>query len=45
MLEAVVLLNMGASLNHLELYERAITFHNMAINKFGEYLNFIPLTY
>jgi len=36
MLEAVVLMNHGAALNHLELYERAIVFHNLAIAKFGE---------
>ena len=37
MLEAVVLMNLGAALNHLELYERAIAFHNMAIRKFGNF--------
>ena len=35
MLEAVVLMNYGAALNHLKLYERAIVFHNLAIAKFG----------
>eukprot|EP00794_Sanderia_malayensis_P009593 gene9593-10580_t len=35
-LEAVVLLNMGVSLNHISLFGRAMIFHQMAVNKFGE---------
>ncbi len=37
-LEAVVLLNMGASLNHISLFERAVIFHKLAADKFGKLL-------
>lgn len=43
MLEAIVLMNLGASLNHLDLYERGITFHTKAIKKFGMQFLFVCL--